>query len=779
MKSIYTLLLLFSFYFLYSAEICNNGIDDDGNGLIDLNDIISCPCSDTTIVVNSLIPNPSFEDTSCCPVIGSSMACSKYWIQTSIPTPDLMHTCGFVSGAANTVGLLPFPDGNAITDGAAISFFQEYIGTCLQSKMKKDTQYSIQLSIASTFVDGNLDYCAPINLGPLDMTIFGNNTCSGLPYNGNGCPPSPWYELGKATYTPEEKWSILTITFTPREDVYAIILGTPCTLPNEPGYQTSFTCYPYFYYDNLVLNKTSFFSNIDQIGSSCSNNLVLKDLSTDIAQRQWYLNGVALVGKTDAFLNVSANNLPAGKYTLTKTKNGFCNASSLVLSNTTARNDSIVLNRNICLGDTVEILGQKFHQNGNYRIITQTSKGCDSIIKLNISVKSLPSFINNQNICQGSSYTINGKTYTTAGSYRDTLKNLASNGCDSIVITNLTVSSNPPMPTIACYETATLNTTLCQWSVTGTQAPKPPKVNCWDNFVFNNTSCTWVNVGVQPVPFTNNQSICQGNIYSINGKNYSTAGSFRDTLKNAASNGCDSIVITNLSVKLLSNSTFTNIQNVCQGSSYTINGKTYSTAGSYRDTLKNVASNGCDSIIITILTVTSNPPKPTIACYETATLNTTLCQWSITGTQPNKPNNVNCWDNFVFNNTSCSWNNIGTQAPKPPKVNCWDNFVFNNTSCTWVNIGVQPVPFINNQSICQGNVYSINGKIYSTAGSYRDTLKNAASNGCDSIVNTNLTVKNTVTFNNPQTICFGKSYTINGKLILNRHLQRYHQKCIS
>jgi hypothetical protein len=68
-----------------------------------------------------------------------------------------------------------------------------------------------------------------------------------------------------------------------------------------------------------------------------------------------------------------------------------------------------------------------------------------------------------------------------------------------------------------------------------------------------------------------------------------------------------------------------------------------------------------------------------------------------------------------------------------------------------------------NQSICQGNVYSINGKIYSTAGSYRDTLKNAASNGCDSIVNTNLTVKNTVTFNNPQTICFGKSYTINGK----------------
>jgi hypothetical protein len=176
-----------------------------------------------------------------------------------------------------------------------------------------------------------------------------------------------------------------------------------------------------------------------------------------------------------------------------------------------------------------------------------------------------------------------------------------------------------------------------------------------------------------------------------------------------------------------------------------------------------VASNGCDSIIITILTVTSNPPKPTIACYETATLNTTLCQWSITGTQPNKPNNVNCWDNFVFNNTSCSWNNIGTQAPKPPKVNCWDNFVFNNTSCTWVNIGVQPVPFINNQSICQGNVYSINGKIYSTAGSYRDTLKNAASNGCDSIVNTNLTVKNTVTFNNPQTICFGKSYAINGK----------------
>jgi hypothetical protein len=46
---------------LQSQEICANGLDDDGDGLIDLNDTEDCPCF-ILDQVPSLLPNPSFEE---------------------------------------------------------------------------------------------------------------------------------------------------------------------------------------------------------------------------------------------------------------------------------------------------------------------------------------------------------------------------------------------------------------------------------------------------------------------------------------------------------------------------------------------------------------------------------------------------------------------------------------------------------------------------------------------------------------------------------------------
>jgi len=48
---------------IFSQEICDNGIDDDGNGLIDLNDLAGCPCALDPAPPN-ILPNPSFEQTS-------------------------------------------------------------------------------------------------------------------------------------------------------------------------------------------------------------------------------------------------------------------------------------------------------------------------------------------------------------------------------------------------------------------------------------------------------------------------------------------------------------------------------------------------------------------------------------------------------------------------------------------------------------------------------------------------------------------------------------------
>ncbi|MFK8006929.1 MAG: hypothetical protein AB8H03_11180 [Saprospiraceae bacterium] len=66
-------------------EICDNAIDDNDDGLIDLNDP-DCVCE--IVNLESLIPNLSFEDYNCCPDTDSQLACVDSWDQISTATTD-------------------------------------------------------------------------------------------------------------------------------------------------------------------------------------------------------------------------------------------------------------------------------------------------------------------------------------------------------------------------------------------------------------------------------------------------------------------------------------------------------------------------------------------------------------------------------------------------------------------------------------------------------------------------------------------------------------------
>ncbi|QLH46805.1 MAG: hypothetical protein HWD58_14935 [Bacteroidota bacterium] len=57
--------------------------------------------------------------------------------------------------------------------------------------------------------------------------------------------------------------------------------------------------------------------------------------------------------------------------------------------------------------------------------------------------------------------------------------------------------SQPAMPTLACYETASFNTTTCVWDVTGSQ-PAMPTLACYQTASFNTTTCVWDVTGSQP-----------------------------------------------------------------------------------------------------------------------------------------------------------------------------------------------------------------------------------------------------------------------------------------
>jgi hypothetical protein len=83
-----------------------------------------------------------------------------------------------------------------------------------------------------------------------------------------------------------------------------------------------------------------------------------------------------------------------------------------------------------------------------------------------------------------------------------------------------------------------------------------------------------------------------------------------------------------------------------------------------------------------------NPTQPITACYETATFNTTTCQWDVTGTQPTQPSTA-CYETATFNTTTCQWDVTGTQ-PTQPTTACYETATFNSTTCQWDVTGTQP-----------------------------------------------------------------------------------------
>ncbi len=632
-------LLLFSFQ-IHAQEICTNGIDDDNDGLIDLNDTTDCRCNGLhgSTVLHSYIPNPSFEQSNCCPFTYSQMNCAAGWMQASFATTDYMSHCpgGYVGGAVAAAGLNNFPDGDAIVGCIFQPNWQEYIGSCLLQPMQAGTSYTIQFSIASTPVDGQGGICNNGNIfyGPVDVTIFGSTSCANLPFAGTACPAAPaWRIMGKATYTPASQWGLLTITFTPTFNVNAIILGAPCALP--ASYNNNLGCSPYFYFDNLVLNTTSAFAqlNVDQSGIPCLNNVVLNSHTDTMGGAwQWFKNGIAISGQTDSILQVSSNNLGDGYYTAMYSLGNQCQLSGdTVISN----NPEVVITSHsdvYCDGGNdgnayTSVSGGygsiSYEWNtsppqlistasgltaGQYIITITDSVGCQARDTVNIqTLHPSPVSVSVQSICNGEVYSFNGHNYMVSGNYSDTL--VTNFGCDSVVITQLTVlnsyiRNNPQW--ICNGESYNFNGHV--YFIPGIYYDTLQTVNGCDSIIQTTLAHAASFNANNPV------TICNGESYILNAHHYNLQGTYVDTL--VSSHGCDSVVTTQLTV--LPVYVADNFQSICQGESYRLLSHVYTEAGMYRDTIESIF--GCDSVIITRLTVKALPQltfnKPSDICID-------------------------------------------------------------------------------------------------------------------------------------------------------------------
>lgn len=410
----------------FPPEICDNALDDDGDGLIDLNDS-DCTC--TLIEPISRIPNPSFEDRWCCPSGITQLHCADTWIQASAPTTDYLNTCGWM-GWDNLPPPLPFPDGQAAVGfrdgrnimGQAEPWWKEYVGACLLAPLEAGVPYRIEFHIGFTNRS---------NSPPISVTFFGTTDCKNLPFGNNdetfGCPTNGpnWVRLGQVDLSGGNNWVKTKIDITPQEDIQAIAIGPACA--DRPA-STSY----YYFIDNLILDEQAVFNNqiSDNGENPCSNTFSLQVPAADSLDYQWYLNGVALLGETQAQLQVKTGE---GDYQVRISGADGCKVTSVyqyVIPEVFTATKRI-----LCEGESTRFGRQTLTAGGVYLDTLKTVENCDSIVQLELIEAFDQENTVDAKIFESETFKMEGFSFSRPGSYPIQLTSSA--GCDSLVTLNL------------------------------------------------------------------------------------------------------------------------------------------------------------------------------------------------------------------------------------------------------------------------------------------------------------------------------------------------------
>ncbi len=364
----------------------------------------------------------------------------------------------------------------------------------------------------------------------------------------------------------------------------------------------------------------------------------------------------------------------------------------------------------ICSGDSVQVGSNTYTTAGSYIDTLVTFFGCDSLISSNISTGNNNVYTNNIDICFGQQYFVGNSIYSQSGTYTDTLQ---SNGCDSIINTNLNIDNvilNNQYFTVCDGDSVLINN---NYYSSGVYIDTLQSSSSCDSIVvleiINNNS----NITI------NNLSICDGQFYTINNNTYTTSGSYYDTIPSLLL--CDSVINTNLSVLSINqvNLSFS----ICSLDSLVIGQNTYNQSGLYTDTLEN--QYGCDSIL-------------SISLYV------------------NQDFSINNYDTICFGEQITVGNSIYNQTGAYS-----DNLITVDGCDSVVNsfLVVNPINTYNNYvTLCQGQSITIANNIYNSSGTYVDTLLNI--NNCDSIIYTDLTINTTYYSEQNINICNNDSITI-------------------
>jgi uncharacterized protein (TIGR02145 family) len=502
-------------------------------------------------------------------------------------------------------------------------------------------------------------------------------------------------------------------------------------------------------------------------------------------------------GNTWNYLNVSINNTKTqktfdisstGEYPFVRIKfeNRLINTENRVYIDNVefyAMEHIFATSPNCCIDDITEInaticLGETYNENGfnitptvsgltTDNLTLTATNGCDSVVILNLTVNSLPTagITNNTSDTELSCFTTNisvtatgGTTYAWSGG---SSTNTAANTFNTAGTYTVTVTAEN-----GCTDTESITITQSADLPIVSISPSITELSC------TNPTATLTASGTGTSYLWSNGATTA--IITV-----SSAGTY--TVTATAANGCTNTAsqgitenkttptagITNNDATTILTCTKTSISvTATGGTTYAWSGgsstntatNTFNTAGTYTVTV--TATNGCTDT--ESITITENKIVPTVNISANRTILT--CTNSTATLTASGTGTSYLWSNGATT-AAITVSSAGTYTVTATAANGCTNTasqgITENKTTKYSELTV---------SSCDTYSYgtaSVEGqKTYTVSGNYTHTFV-AKSNGCDSIVTLKLTINNS--YNTPisATICTGESYTDNGFNIIN------------
>ncbi|MCB0626635.1 MAG: hypothetical protein KDC43_22645, partial [Saprospiraceae bacterium] len=427
----------------------------------------------------------------------------------------------------------------------------------------------------------------------------------------------------------------------------------------------------------------------------------------------------------------------------------------------------------LCPDESIVVNGTVYDSNNPSGIEILTNyQGCDSTVIVELNLLSNSQTTIDDILCVGESLIVNGMIYDEANpSGTEMLP--AANGCDSIIIINLTFNQNSSAtvaPTLCEGESIVVNGTVYDENNPGGMEVLPAANGCDSIITIALTYLPNSQTALTP-------SLCPGESITVNGTVYNQLNpSGMEVLP--AANGCDSIVT--VSVILLNNVTENLQQTLCAGESLTINGTVYDESNPGGVEIM-PAANGCDSILFVSLTFTPDVQvdlSPTLCTGQNLTVNGTIYD-------ENNPSGVevlaaaNGCDSIInvsllfldtivvdLSPTLCTGSSLIVNGTVYDEGNpSGSELLMASNGCdSLINVNLSFLDTIVVDlapALCPGESIVVNGTVYDENNPSGAELM-TANNGCDSLVNVNLSFNNDVTFELNSVLCSGESLLING-----------------